>query len=198
MLKNPSPHYWRFKRYQELLGGLIKKTDRVLDVGCGEGHLLFLLSEANKYGVDIEKTYLARAKAKNLQARFKPASAEDLPFKNSFFDLVCCTEVIEHINRPKQCLREVQRVLKPGGYCLFSTYNHFNIFNILTLKAFSSEPRITPGHMREYSWISFKKLVQNYFEIIKITQAGSSQLVDGFFQVVKLPLADFMIVLAVK
>jgi len=53
------------------------------------------------------------------------ANGEFLPFKDNIFDLVTCSEVLEHIAEPKKALKEMYRVLKPGGRLLISTPNRF-------------------------------------------------------------------------
>lgn len=199
LLKHYGPaHYWRFKCYVELVDKRIARSDKVLDIGCGDGNLLANLRQGRKYGVDINKNYLKVAKMKNPNANFREAEAEKLPFKNETFDWVFCTEVIEHLKRPRNCLAEAKRVLRKGGGFVVSTYNHQNFFNLITTKAFSKKPRFPEIHMREYNWRSFTKLISSYFKVIERNQAGSSSLFDLFLRATKLPIGDFMIILARK
>src|SRR3989344_833127 len=69
----------------------IKKTDRVLDLGCGDGlNIKILVQKGNKnvVGVDISRELLEEAKRLNPKAKFFQASAKKLPFKDSSFDIV--------------------------------------------------------------------------------------------------------------
>lgn len=195
-----SVHFWRFKRYLELIKGKIGRNDRVLDIGCGEGTLLSCLPKGEKFGIDVDKELLQVAEKRCPRARFFLASAEEkLPFEDNFFDWVICTEVIEHIGKPECCLQETRRVLKKRGYFLVSTYNHYNIFNLLTGRAFSEQPVLmSDSHIREYNWYSFRKLVRKYFEIVQQARAGGSKFFDYLFQVTGLPVGEFMIILAKK
>lgn len=194
--KKDMPHYFRLKKYLELLDGLIKENDRVLDIGCGEGYLLSLLPPCQRYGIDIERIYLQRARKVNPGGHFQLASADKLPFRKNFFDWVFCTEVIEHLANPKKCLQETKRVLKPNGHFLVSTYNHYNIFNLLTGRAFSKKPRFPEAHKREYSWSSFKREIGKFFIIIKTSQAASTDLFQRLITLAKMPVGDFIIILS--
>ncbi|MCC5885805.1 MAG: class I SAM-dependent methyltransferase [Gammaproteobacteria bacterium] len=101
---------------------------RVLDVGCGEGrHTLsaWLRAPVHAVGVDLSRKDLATARSR--QAEFPPpaepghsltfieASALDLPFADASFDVVICSEVLEHVFDHRGVIRELRRVLRPGG-----------------------------------------------------------------------------------
>lgn len=87
---------------------------RLLDVGCGQR--------------PYEKTFFAGADqyigCDYLSDRSRPdvvCSALDLPFPDDSFDTVVSTEVLEHVPNPQRALREMHRVLKPGGFLILST-----------------------------------------------------------------------------
>lgn len=102
--------------------------DRVLDVGCGEGrHTLsaWLEASVDAVGIDLSEADLATAESRRREfveqapagsrARFLRASALDMPFDDASFDVVICSEVLEHIHDYRGVLREIERVLRPGG-----------------------------------------------------------------------------------
>lgn len=102
------------------------KVRMALDVGCGVGHWGHALSsvlpaEARVIGVDREKAWVARAAeraaAKNLGDRFsyRLGDATKLPFHDGVFDFVTCQTVLIHLPDPRAAIREMTRVLKPGG-----------------------------------------------------------------------------------
>ena len=88
-----------------------------LDVGCGRRPYEKMFSDVTRYvGTDY------------LSDRSRPdvvSSALDLPFRDQRFDTVISTEVLEHVPDPLRALREMQRVLKPGGFLVLSTPMHW-------------------------------------------------------------------------
>jgi len=96
------------------------KGARLLDVGCGTGHHLAEL-RARGYdaaGVDGSAEMLEHARTLNPGAEIRQADVEALPFANASFDYVLCVEVLRYLPDPRACVREMARVLKPGGVCL--------------------------------------------------------------------------------
>ena len=97
---------------------------RVLDFGCGPGTISIGLAEAvspgEVHGVDMETSQidLARMFAERYgrdNAAFHVGDVMDLPFEDSFFDVANCQNVLMHVPDTQAVLREVSRVLKPGG-----------------------------------------------------------------------------------
>lgn len=99
---------------------------RLLDVGCGVGHWGRLLlphahPEARLTGVDRERAWVAeaqaRAAAQGLAGRtqYLQGTAEALPFPDDAFDVVTCQTVLLHVGDPAAVLREMRRVVAPGG-----------------------------------------------------------------------------------
>lgn len=92
-----------------------------LDAGCGGGRYSIAmgrLGAAKVVGVDISSTGIADARRRAAgmpNVSFQEASVLDLPFPDASFDFVCSSGVLHHTLNPEQGLREVCRVLKPGG-----------------------------------------------------------------------------------
>jgi len=104
-----------------------RRTKRVLDLGCGSGrHTIYLAENGFEvYGIDISeegiKSCRKRLAEKNLHAKLAVGSIfEELPYKQSFFDVVVCIRVINHavIEDVRKAIVEVERVLKPKGLVL--------------------------------------------------------------------------------
>ena len=98
---------------RELITKYANRGDRVLDVGVGLGRTLGPLEQYRRYGIDISLDYLKIARKSGIQVFF--SKIEDMPFKDSSFDLIVTTDVFEHVLDLDHCTREVLRVLKPGG-----------------------------------------------------------------------------------
>jgi SAM-dependent methyltransferase len=93
---------------------------RLLDVGCGTGHHLLW---ARRRGYDVAGTdgsaaMLAEARRLGATPELHVANVDALPFSDASFDVVLCIEVLRYLPQIGPCLRELSRVLKPGGLCL--------------------------------------------------------------------------------
>lgn len=107
----------------------LKRGDRVLDLGCGEGrhvHGLHMRGGLDVVGVDLDEASLQKAQEglatlpqraadDPYETRFLPGNATALDFEDDAFDAVICSEVLEHLPDYDAALKEIRRVLKPGG-----------------------------------------------------------------------------------
>lgn len=111
---------------------------RVLDVGSGNGYILsrYARAGAEVYGVDLTRTGIGlcrrRFELAGLGGHFTVGSAEDLPFPTGFFDCVCSMGVLHHTPDTARAVREVHRVLRPGGRLIVMFY-HRNSFQYRVL-----------------------------------------------------------------
>lgn len=119
------------RRAKKLITGINpEKGDRILDLGCGDGFYLYLLSnlglKLRLVGCDYGDAELNAAR-RNLKGKRIPLYNGDLmkklPFKDNYFDKIIMSEVAEHLPNDLKGLREVYRVLKPGGVLCLSVPN---------------------------------------------------------------------------
>jgi ubiquinone/menaquinone biosynthesis C-methylase UbiE len=106
----------------------VRGCQRLLDVGCGNGrYLRFLLKQADPQatlvGCDLAAKMLwrTRQRLKSDRADLLTADLTRLPYADESFDAIVCGWVIEHLQEPIAGLRELARVLAPGGKCLLMT-----------------------------------------------------------------------------
>lgn len=114
-------HFWFVSRrrifFEQLDRALGTTTPgrRVLEIGCGAGGMMGPLQRYGEVaGLDIDHEYVAYCKARGF-ANVLCGSGYDLPFADATFDLVCLFDTLEHIPDEQRALREVRRVLRPGG-----------------------------------------------------------------------------------
>ena len=112
---------FNFKKYTLNLNG------SMLDVGCGEGrHIFGVMQEypmMKCVGLDMDDDSLKKAEEgysyfesiSEVGAEFIKGSAYSLPFPDNTFDLIVCSEVLEHLHEYNDAVIEINRVLKPGG-----------------------------------------------------------------------------------
>jgi SAM-dependent methyltransferase len=118
----------------EVFEALVEEGDligrRVLDVGCGTGTLAVALAErgARAWGVDTSEEMLEQARRRRqMDVAFKRAPAEELPFKNGWFERAVFRLVVHTVDRPR-AFAEVRRVLVPAGRVVIATFDpaHFD------------------------------------------------------------------------
>ena len=119
----------------------------VIDVGCGSGHLLVEISRlspsARLTGVDQARSALARGKSLLPSARWIRADIYNLEV-GARFDLVVCTEVLEHLHRPVEGMEQLARLCSESGRILLTVPDgatdtwkgHVNFWNESELRAF--------------------------------------------------------------
>lgn len=137
--------------------------ETILDAGCGEGFSLAKLSESKigkkLEGIDYSREAVALSQRLFPTLGFKYGSIYSLPYKDNSFDLVVCTEVLEHLDDPQKALSEVLRVSKK--YILFSVPNEpffmgSNFLRGKNLKNWGNNPEHI-NHWTIFSFLGFLK-----------------------------------------
>jgi ubiquinone/menaquinone biosynthesis C-methylase UbiE len=98
-----------------------------LDVGAGNGELIDRVIrefQVTPHACDYRDDLMTLA---NIKVAVADLNREPLPYPDASFDLVTCTEVIEHLEHFRFALREISRVLRPGGVFVVSTPNVLNL-----------------------------------------------------------------------
>jgi len=100
---------------------------RFLDVGCGDGRFVRLMSEITKNGVgiDISENMIARARSRDPDGYYEVADAVDLPFEDCEFDVVICYGSLANIEDLRSAIGEMTRVLRKDGALILAHLNSF-------------------------------------------------------------------------
>lgn len=148
------------QRYQFAARFVSQKV--VLDLGCGEGYGAKMLKEAGAkkvIGIDVDREVIGQANKNysSTKVSFQTGDAQKLTFKDKSFDLVVSLELIEHLPDYRRYLKEVRRVLKPGGVFVLSTPNKDNYRGLTS-----------PFHTREFNLEELQKILTGLFSEVEI------------------------------
>ena len=156
----------------KLLRG-IRIDGNVLDVGMGSGLLIGKLhTKVHQFiGMDISLLnikLIRRLYKKDHSITPLPVDPFQsvLPLKSECFDIVFCNHVLEHVPDDSLLLKEIHRVLRPGGYAVF-------------MVPINEENIEVPTHVRKYSEQSITNLIRSQFKIVK---SGSNDLVSSYIR----------------
>ena len=167
-------------RYEVLLGRIGRCEGRqILDIGCGDGALSYLLHRrtgAHVTGIDPSEEairFAGEKTAANNNIEFIKASAYQLPFRPNSFDYVVSSDVIEHLQNPRAMLAEIKRVFNGKGKIV-----------ITTPLRFTEEP-LDKMHVQEFFESDFRQLLSEHFggeiEIIKTHPVAFMELQNRHF-----------------
>jgi methionine biosynthesis protein MetW len=144
----------------EVALSLLAGGERLLDLGCWAGAFLARVERAERYrelvGVDLVAEGIDTACARGFDARVVDLNADPLPFPDAHFDGVVHLAVLEHVFDPYAVIREVHRVLRPGGEFVIAVPNVASLTNRLRIlfgriPVTSSDPGWDGGHLHYFS-----------------------------------------------
>jgi ubiquinone/menaquinone biosynthesis C-methylase UbiE len=156
----------------------VRRGDRVLDLGCGDGALSGVLADVagSVVGADVAEAALQRARARHPELSFVLAPFDGaLPFDDGSFDVVWSSEVIEHVADTARWLSEVRRVLVPRGRLLLTTPSHGRLRLAIGGIERYSEP--LGDHLHLYSARSLRQLLTEFdFAVAELRGAAGPPL----------------------
>ena len=163
------------RRLFVLADSIVKlRPKRILDIGCGSGFLAGLIRKElpgiKIYGVDFSIEALKRCK--NLsQVYCVDIEHSHIPFKDQAFDLIICSEVLEHLFRPEHVVAEIHRLLTIDGIGIITVPN-FSFWRFRLQSLFGKVPNIIshPGHFQVFNLELLQKLINKFsFRIVSIS-----------------------------
>lgn len=178
-------NYGRIIETVRVLNGHLKPNGRLLDLGVYPGHIALILGKKmgiRVFGVALTTSEVFEKKMKRNQINIikSDLDRQEIPFDDGTFDVVLCSEVIEHLDSPSHLLREAFRVLVDNGFLILTTPNIARIRNRKSFFFHGISPNICPPgeynpfsshewvHFREYTLEEMKKLLTvNSFELVE-------------------------------
>lgn len=164
------------KSYNALLDEFEKyrKTNKILDVGCGRG---WFLEEAKKrgwevFGTEYSEAAIALCKSNGLD-NIKAGKLDPESFSPAEFDVITSFEVFEHINNPNEEIQHINQLLRKGGlfYCTTPNFNSLMRYYLKT----DYNVIVYPEHLSYYTKNTLNKLAfQNGFKLLKFQTTGIS------------------------
>jgi 2-polyprenyl-6-hydroxyphenyl methylase / 3-demethylubiquinone-9 3-methyltransferase len=143
----------RFGYFERILTQVLQLSPQgrsLLDVGCGGGILAedFARLGCQVTGVDPSAPSLdaarQHAEQAGLRITYRQSGGEALPFGDATFDIVCCCDVLEHVDDVDAVIAEIARVLRPGGVFFYDTINRTVRSRLIAIKV-----------LQEWEWSSF-------------------------------------------
>ncbi|EKE06755.1 MAG: methyltransferase type 11 [uncultured bacterium] len=156
MFEIENNHWWFIAKrklikilFKRFLQNIESKDLKSLDVGCGTGAVLKFLQDASykAKGIDFSDTALRYCKSRGLDVQY--GIATKIPMPDNSFDIITALDVVEHIEDDKNVIKELYRVLKPGGICIITVPAHMWLW---------SYHDVSLHHKRRYSKNSLKQL----------------------------------------
>jgi len=135
---------------RDKLGGL-----KLLDLGCGEGHItgkiLEALPNAKICGLDYSLSAITYATSHFPTIDFCVADAYRPPYRKDYFDIVVCNNLWEHVPAPISLLSRINRIIKPRGHLIISTPSRYRLVNLVKVLLGKGVSLMTANHVTEYS-----------------------------------------------
>lgn len=145
-------------------------SGRVLEIGTGSGYGIEIIAPHATQFVTVDKHAPAPELLRLPNVAFRQCTVPPLPFEAEHFDCVITFQVIEHIRRDADFIREIHRVLRPGGRLILTTPN-----------APMSLTR-NPWHVREYTAPELKQLLERVFGKVEMFGVDGNEQVMEYYE----------------
>ncbi len=156
-------------RVERVLGKSALRQQEILEVGCGGGLICEELARRGAVvtGLDPTEEALAVARAHTQRsgfgqnAHFVRGYAESLPFADGSFSVIVCLDVLEHVRALDATVKELARVLAPGGILIFDTINRTPIARLVLIwigERFFHQSGLVPGLHHYHAFIKPQEL----------------------------------------
>lgn len=167
--KNPLQRFLIERFYSALVREVVSRNPTsILDAGCGEGFTLARFRHAGitarLEGIELNPESLALGRSMHADISFVEGSLYDLPYEDQSFDLVVCSEVLEHLDDPEKALREIARVTKRYAVISVPHEPFFMLANFLrgkNITRFGNDRE----HIQHWSRSGIARFVSRFFRV---------------------------------
>tara|TARA_B100001939_G_C16841612_1_gene573343 strand:+ start:64 stop:774 length:711 start_codon:yes stop_codon:yes gene_type:complete len=164
---------WHHAKF-EFVKKNINKKNKHLDIGCGPGTFVSILSNEKSFGIDISKNQIKYAKKKYSSKNKKFFLYKNkLPFKNNSLDSISIIELVEHLPLKKinKLLNNCHKCLKKGGEIYITTPNYLSLWPVLEIILnMISDVTYEDQHITKFNRFSIDKIInKKKFQIKYIT-----------------------------
>jgi len=186
-------NHWWHKHKQAVIHQFVYKyanKGRVLDIGAGTGKMLSDLKAKGweVSGIDREQEAIKWSKKRGIKLKLADIEKK-LPFKKNSFDLILALDVLEHLDKDKNCVKEMNRVLEQNGLIIITVPVYQRLFDYWDKML---------GHRRRYSKNSLRKIIKtnefkieflSYFSMFILIPSVLVRLIKKLFN--KTQISDF-------
>ncbi|MFX0202252.1 MAG: class I SAM-dependent methyltransferase [Candidatus Hodarchaeota archaeon] len=176
-------NFGRIVETVRVLDQYLQPNDRLLDLGIYPGHIAVMLAKKMKvrvFGIALTTSEVFQRKIKKNQVDIikLDLDRQDISFGDRTFQVVLCSEVVEHLDSPSHLIKEAYRILVDSGILVLTTPNIARIRNRISFCFHGISPNICPPgeynpfsshewlHFREYTLDEIKKLLlENRFRV---------------------------------
>jgi len=133
----------------------VQGTPRILDLGCGQGHITYSIRqafpEAEISGIDYSISAIEYAVEHFPGIDFIVGNAYECPYAEGYFDIIVCNNLWEHVPDPLFLLKRISNILKPCGFLIISTPSRYRLNNLIRVLVGKPVRFMSENHVTEYS-----------------------------------------------
>ncbi|MBI5465534.1 class I SAM-dependent methyltransferase [Candidatus Gottesmanbacteria bacterium] len=169
IVKNFLQKLWHERKWTILRKMINKNYHHILDIGCASGWLTArvaeILPKSVVSGVDVSRKMIRYAQERHPGIDFIYADAHHLPFANDYFDLIICTETLEHVVDPLRVLSEIRRCLRFDGEAIISMDTSSPLFKLIWFFWVKTKGKVWDNaHLHEFN----KAELKDFFKKAKL------------------------------
>jgi 2-polyprenyl-3-methyl-5-hydroxy-6-metoxy-1,4-benzoquinol methylase len=162
----------------------VQGVPKLLDVGCGQGHITARIKEAFPQVQIAAFDYSVAAVEYGVDhfagLNFAVANAYNPPYPDNYFDLVICNNLWEHVPDPLHLLSGLQKIMKDHGFLVISTPSRYRLRNLVRVIQGKPVALMSEHHVTEYSVGQVMEQLQyGGFKVVKVLSKHTG---DGFLK----------------